>query len=1074
MARVTPPGGILTAIAIADERLSAANLSTGSSYSQQSPRPGSSVPSSSLAELVVQVSGEQSDTLTVTASKAGFPLVGPTGARVRYRLTGEAATSDRGWNSPNVWCGWYPVAFASGASLRPPAACVIPSTQRVVVSYASSIAVYNPWDNSVPTTATITWTDNPSTQALTGVCCLPESERLLCIGHGTGNGGEVQYSDDGGATWALYASNVLGGAGVWTGTTNDRARLLVVGDDLLFMRVSTVGGTIRLYHWVSTDRGGSFAYVGYNAAGAVGSPDVGFANVPDVVALPSGRVGWVTRNNGDNLPQVRVAPHAAAPFEDSTPIDIDASQTVTDVASWVDQNGVWYVLGRSSGNVYMWMSYDEGESWRKSDIGPFASLDASTYPSYLAPVAAAGMAFVAHHGESAAGTWDNSVMLAALGGWSQVVMDVSHTSAAPIDDADQERIAFGPIDAALTAYDNALVWVPYATPDAAAGAWTTAGAGTATQVTTGGGALELVTAANTKRYDVADTVDTANRKMLVWFELATVSGGAVATDDIAVRLEISDGTRGHSISIRFSATQIRVYDNNAAAALATVTVGTTTQIQVLATIRHPGSAAAADVYVAYRRPNETDWTEIYEGTAAFNVAILTGMLRWGHLAAANATSRWRMFNAAYGADGVWNAYGIQTPKHATQSNSIGGPITGRPAPLGDAAYNASGTLLGATFLRGLDGPARYGETHSIAPSYDYPAERLFWEISPDPTEQWKTEAAAGTTQTFEWIPSAAAIDTAIGSSASLALVVRNCNVQTINVYGDDGGGYDLFGAYNGALGFTGLTADVDGDQVTPNAATTTGGRFIQRQELVGGTFIDNAGAAWQIIANEEGHWAGSGRQVRLTLTAGATPTAGANCKIIAPNGVLVMHGTWPCRKWKIEIPWQTAPGNAMAAGNLALCGLALCGLPWDWGWSRTYRPNNSSSSSRSGTKRVREEGLPQRIVEVAWPQGSPLRTLRTATPPNYLSPHSSLAALAARGDVPWMLEGVVRQCRSAQIPVVAIQAVPPTATYTTMTDPSLYVFGVFEGDIRQTHVAGPAGDGEYVRIETISVAELVG
>jgi len=83
----------------------------------------------------------------------------------------------------------------------------------------------------------------------------------------------------------------------------------------------------------------------------------------------------------------------------------------------------------------------------------------------------------------------------------------------------------------------------------------------------------------------------------------------------------------------------------------------------------------------------------------------------------------------------------------------------------------------------------------------------------------------------------------------------------------------------------------------------------------------------------------------------------------------------------------------------------------------------------------------------------------------------ALWILAGRDDVVWQLEALQKRSKSGQLPLVVLPRIP--ATYTTITDPSLYLFGVLEGTVQSAQVVGDEGVSEYVRIESLTVTELV-
>jgi hypothetical protein len=1038
----------LVGFAIPDSRMVRDNL-TSSGFSQAGPHPGVAVASDTLSDFVPQISNEQSDEYVVKALTAGMPVLSQ-GTRAGYRKSSEAAAKLRGWNPYSLLQGWVAGEYspAATATFTYPSACVIPSSQKVVSVYSNIGAFTSHCRSYDPYTAT--WSASASvvadggTNSIWSVACLP-SERLLAVLNGASNlaTSVAYYSDDDGVTWSVFAEGVLPAA--ITASSRLRARLYVVGDDILYVVVtSEAGPTTHLHHYVSSSNGVTFREVeDWSSPGGT----------PDVVALVDGRIGVVTINAGTNLPQWRIVSNAWDTFSDATAANIDASQTVSEVAACVDQAGAIWVYGRSSGSWYVWRSDDGGTTWKKSDVGLVATGDASTYPTNLSPVSAAGAAQIVHQWAANPGDEDLSVAVMTAGGWSNWTADVTHSLSTPIADLDAERIGFGPTAVAGVTTNT---WLPYDLPEDVG--WTKTGAGTVTLVA-GGWAEFVTTGANTAYYAPPVALGTATR-FVGLFGLQVVAGGALATNDIAMRLRLSDGANGHDIAIRFKTDSFRIRDV-LAGTNTDVTFDLTQAAQILVC-----ATRAFVLEVLYRRPGGATWETAYSGSMTTG-AIATGLFEIGHIAAAAATSRFRMMAISYGwATNCWDYSGSS---ESAITEVKGRTVTGRPFPMGDKA------TAGASFLAGKDGPARMAETFTITPAHDYGVDKLFYDSSPSLAEEWRSSDTSE--QTFEFIPSdiSSSTDTS-PRSRSIVVGFLGGNFQTAYLEGDTGAGYVQLGAYDAAIDFSGLTASVDGDQVTPNTgATANASRYIQRLELVGSVYRDNAGTYAYILHNEEGGWTQSNTR-RPRLTVDRAVTAGA-ARIICRNGVLVVHNiTENYRKFRIRIPTQSTPDGFFRLAALPICGLVVPGLPWDWGWTEADEPVVSEYRSRRGTTRRLEEGPPIRVLTFGWSNGGvPIHRLRAGLDSDYITAdagHGATAALATHKDVPWLMAAVLRETKSGQIPVIALKVVPQTSTYTSITDPSHFIYGRIESSVQFGHVTGKTGVAEYGRMENVSVKEL--
>jgi hypothetical protein len=1016
-------------------------IAADSDTSPAGPHPGSTIPDSTRAGLVVQISGEQSDDWVVQALSGGMPRL-VQGCRVAYRKRAEATAQLRGWNPGSVLQDW--VAGELGATLgQPPAACVIPSTQEVVTVWAASSVIsrtYDPYTAAWSAAGTLVATTS-GINHLCSVECLPGSERLFSVLVPAGNREALSfYSDDRGATWAPAGVNVCDT--IFTGSWL-RGRLYAVGHDLLFVPMLTTGGLTHVMQFASSDLGASFQLIVDWTPGGL--------QRADVVPLRSGKIGVVTIDVATNRPYWRTVASVWEPFNGAIATEIDATQTVSEVAACVDKAGaVWLFARNLAQSIHVWRSDDEGATWHKSSVGLFESGDAATYPTNMMPTPSAGAIQVVHQWAAAPSTTFGFAVMPA-GGWSNVTMDVSHVASTAIVDLDSERCGFGPTAVGgVTTY----TWAPMDLPQD--NGWTKTGAATTTLTS---GWNEIVAVAQQGYYTPPTTPTMPEYFMGIW-SLMVVSGGATATNDIAIQLEMSDGVDGHQIVVRFKDDTIRVRD---------LVSGTNTDVAVdctdpiqLKVVARRGSAGQSYLEVFWRRPGASLWTNIVSSVMGTTV-LAAGLLRYGTIANATATSRWRLVAVSWGWPAApWNYAGSP---NALYDDIFGRQLVVQPYPLGDTA------LDGASFVSASDGPATIAESHSIPVTYDFGPERLFIDVSPSPGEPWRSTDELE--RTFVLAPSGGSRVTSLGSR-TLVMAVRRANVRTVHLEGDAGAGYVLLGTIDLAIGFSaGLTALASGDVIDPNTATTAqAGRYLQRAESVGGTVVCN-GIYARILQQEEGLWTQSlTRRPRLVVD--RLVTSGA-FTLIHHSGVVVIHNVSTAyQKFRIRIPAQSTADGYFDIGSLGVFALAPVGAQWSNGWSYELRQQTTYTKNRRGTERGFEDGPRQRVVSFAFPDGVKLDALRSSVPVDYLSADAAHVPLAARRDVPWQLGGVLEESRGGAVAVCLVMSVPEVAAYTTITDPTLWLVGLLKTGLAVRQVVGAEGVSEYVTVETTTIEELVG
>jgi hypothetical protein len=1007
---------------------------TDTSATEAGPRPGSAVPADARSEVRVSLSGEQSDDLTVKFTQAGMPVLGSFAARAAYRKTSENASQTRGWLPPNLVRAWRPAEFAEAATATwgQATGCTLHASQKALITYEGTggTASFSLYSRKLDP-ATWEWSSAVEITTTNGTMPIPlvlPNGRVLCIE----SAGNIWYSDDNGDTWAEYATRTLRGS-TMTGTIQ-RGRAFMVGEEILLIWISDVAGTKHLYQFVSYDYGTSFTQVlDWSAPGGT----------PEVVALPSGRIGCVTIN-GSNLAQWRDVGSPYDQLDDATATTIDASNQIAEVTAYADYDGAVYVIGRAQGgeNIDVWRSDDEGDSWVKFDFGVYDSGDSSTYPTTMHAVPMAGAMVLLHQWAASPATTDSSVGAFVCGGWSNVTTDRDNGTS--LTDTDGARWSFGPTASAGLITNG---WVPLDLPDDNGYALT----GGATAAIAGGW-LIIDSAGALHMYTPLGGAWTGMR-LTAMVEVKVTANGSLTATDCGIEMSVANGVTDKEIEINMTDAAFRVRDVNAGSTLVEVTVDMTTAM--LFWVLMDGTANRLEVY--YARPGAAAWTLAYGGTMTnAGAPSASGHFRWGHLTATpTVTSAWRLVQYATGfGASFWES-------SASTDGSFDSPwgkvATLLPYPLGDIA------TAGATFISVTDGPARMNETHAVEVAHDHAVEKVLPDVSPSTEDYFETTSTAETI--IGWRP-AAGVATSLNSK-TIAVAFLNVNFRTAYLEGYTGGAWSQIAEYDGATGFTGLTGAVSGDQVTPNGGIAS--RYTQRGEHVGATLVCN-GTYAEILHHEEGLWTtATTRKPRYTVD--RTITAGSAI-IIARNGLLVAHNvTGTYERYRVRIPSQSTKDNTFRAGLIVPVGVALVGLPPSDGWAGDWDPRYRETEDERGTTRREELGPLRRAVTLNWSEGVPLYGLRSGTP-NYLSGDSGHDPVGTHKDVPWLLAGLLSDAKSGKLPMVLIQKVPETSTYTTITDPTLWMLARPEGSVSFTQVRGAPGSEKLVRVQQWSFREL--
>lgn len=1064
---------------IPDVRCDSTTLdATLSSYTEQSPRPtGIGSPSDSRSRSRIAASGAQDDGLVVRVLQAGEPVLGESANHCGWRLDGDAAALNRGWEPPHTIDQWHSPAWSAAEDYGAPDLCRIPRTQKVVGAWALDLALglvqrlecatWNPttrlWGAAVTVDA-----DIGGQYAVAGITCLPWNERIVLVAASTVTArGRLYYSDDAGATWVVGSTSCLMDALTAPVSAKPTCRLLALPTGDLALLVSEVGAPGRVQQYVSGSLGTGFRRVLDNNTGY---------DHADACVTPQGGLVIAAILNSDSTAYVFSPASPWTAFDEARSVQVSAT-TLDEVSIVCDDDGRLWLHGRSqvvADYWYTWTSADGGASWTQTDHGLTASGNTSYYLTRLAMAPSlggmvwassfnlAGMA-PAHEGSLAGGY---------AGGWSSLTLGPSGGTKT---DPDCGRTGWGPTALATRTVQQYLpIIVPASISAPAPGPgtpWIQVLGGAAVGVSLSavyGCAMAAALAADTEWYYVVPPVGELTAGIEAHITYSSV-GGRRSILSVAV----NNGGTGWHITLDLGTSSAQV--GNALTGASLTGVFGFTKPLVFRMFLSNGH-----IYAAWRTQGGTTWTEVLDTTIA-GAATAQHHVGWGILpGVVNAT-------ICFGQVGVigrphstsstlWNTDADSTTVY---QRPLGKALTGLPYP---AILTAGGET---TWLRAVSGPAYADEAHTLDPEHDYPVEHAHWDVAASPKRQWLSVDDA-TNQRLAWVPDGLQ-ETDLGSIHP-ALYVDAATFKEGALQGWTGAAWVALGTLSLVVG-TGLTGTLTGSHLVPRTGTAALSRYLYPQDIAGGTAKLEGGGntAWvRIRSQTEGVWrepvvGTSGPRVArvyldLDTYTGALPPDGAvTVELWSPRGMLVCpEQTVLYQAYCLNVLAQDTAGNAIGAG-LVLPGAWQPLRPWDWGLDREREGTYIEAEGDDGSVQRSKRGAPVTTWRPAWADGLDARQTQGSgsTPdPGWYSTQATDAGSINAGESPWALWGLLDRAASGAAPVVLCAGLAAPTGSVCVTDPSRLHCGYLGGTMTLQRILGVQGQSELFRVLTLALRGL--
>jgi hypothetical protein len=543
-----------------------------------------------------------------------------------------------------------------------------------------------------------------------------------------------------------------------------------------------------------------------------------------------------------------------------------------------------------------------------------------------------------------------------------------------------------------------------------------AGTGSATVAAVATG-LNVVNSAGTKYW--TDTITTTHALgAVVMVEYTPTSGGTTSTNGRSLAIEITDNsTTSYKITLRMAPTQFTVFDNEAAANVATSVAksgGTRTQILV-AVANGKVSCWERDASTGHDR----EWVEVCSGealTAETGSPAATSTIEWGHRSTVTATTVWgplfHMENTAL--------IGALSSGFSNPGDLFGRRYAGR----GASVLVNDGVRLGT-----LDGNPSQGDTYTISADAEYPLRRVIHAISPTPRVTWRS--AADNAQ--EVIPlrlnPSESSPTRQGRLTSdvIYVLLRNINFHDFDIDYYDGSSWVQFASVDTRLRVDNTRLRNGFIYLDTTGTNTQSNKVHIHHDEYAGCNVTHGGALLKIVTHSEGVLDNAtDHKLPVFQVLGDDGTAGIGGLTlnIIPKDVLVVINTGGVafNALRIDIAAQQTYDDHYRIGSLEVGAVHPFGEQYGWGRVVEGVPGTVTDDAPDGVRRGADLQPGRRMVRFGWTAAMEQSDLQGQAPdPDYLtaSDQSGNGPVAAANDVPWSLMYMLLQHGAAK-PLVYI------------------------------------------------------
>lgn len=615
---------------------------------------------------------------------------------------------------------------------------------------------------------------------------------------------------------------------------------------------------------------------------------------------------------------------------------------------------------------------------------------------------------------------------------------------------------------------NTIDWVANDLP-AQGGVWTRTVTGTPIEAL-GGDHITLVCDA-TESVTYTQTITAKDNGALIHTKIAEVSGGAVTRGcAFGVQIQEQTSTDTYYVEVVVGANRIHVYDVHA---------GYTTPIASATGLNLPDGVQilfyldnkTGDVYVNYAPAGSPLQYVELTGTATTDTNS-TQKVYWGVPNAHTATVRCDYHFFSYG---VGDANGIEWRQGDTNTRQYAGR----------GFYT---TIKDGLELSTLDGAARENDTYTIDPQYGSPVQRVLHSVSPSPAVGWKSDTVndadvdAVSGQSIAFMMDTALQGTAVThiESEATGIHLTGINFKKFFVEMHNGSTWSKVATVQNTVnGVSGFAFSRTGATVTSTAST---GKYLHMNECAGWSLLidDGAGNVVQRRVQSSGSGvlaATTSKRAYLTLAGvkSTDPTSGT--AYLIPSACTVILNENEYTGIRIAPETQKTAEGRFEIGTMVMGSVVITSPQYGRGRTIAFETNVIESEMPSGTLYSQRRGAGGRVIRVAWTDGVDTSSLfADPADPDHYNLYSG-APIAARGDAPTTMMGLVQYVQGSRDAVVYLPSLPKLpSTHITLNRYHDHMLCTMGTDMQIDHVIGDEGlsdnAGEVFRVSTIVLREV--
>ena len=615
---------------------------------------------------------------------------------------------------------------------------------------------------------------------------------------------------------------------------------------------------------------------------------------------------------------------------------------------------------------------------------------------------------------------------------------------------------------------NIRDWVAADLP-AQGGIWTRTVTGTPVEAL-GGDHISLTCDA-TESVKYYNTITQKDNGAIVHTKITNVSGGSVTRGTaFGVQIQTQTTTDTYHVEVVVGSNRIHVYDVHAGytTPLASATgLSLPDGVQILMYVDNK----SGDVYVNYAAAGSP--LQYVELTGRLTTDTnTTQQVYWGMPTAHTATVR---------ADYHFFSYGVTT----------GNGIEWKPQDINARQYAGRGfftTIKDGLELSTLDGAAREGDTYTIDPQYGSPVARVLHSVSPSPQVGWKSDTVADAdadsvpTQSIAFMMNTTLQGTADShiQTQATGIHLTGINFKEFSVEVHTGGTWSKVATvYNTVNGSAGWTFTRVGAAVT---CTDASGVYLHLNECAGWSILLDDGAGTTVQRRIESSGSGvlaatSSKRAYLALAGvkSTDPTSGT--AYLIPSACTVVLNQNEYAGIRIAISSQKTAQGRFEIGTAVMGSVVITSPQYGRGRTIAFETNVIESEMPSGTLYSQRRGQGGRTVRVAWTDGVDTSALfADPASPDHYSLYSG-EPIAARGDAPTTMMGLVQYVNGSRDAVVYLPALEKLpSSHITLNRYHEHMLCTLGTDMQIEHVIGDEGlsdnSGEVFRVSTVILREV--